>query len=256
MTNHIQQKYHKHIYTIKYDIVKRWYNNIYKDLGEKFGVSIEAYRQFPDYFNWKWLIRYKPDLTYLDIACGQGYMLYLAKQYGIKKLYGMDISRESIRLCKKLVPEAKYKIDRAEELKYYRNNFFNYITCIGSLEHFIDKKKALQRMYDVGKVGCKYCILIPNSKSWWHNTTKQREINEHFYSLNEWSEMFEQIGFKIIKVYRDKWHIIKPQSFIKKILNWITPLKYFNSFVFILEKPNYMIQPLPLKYKRIEHVYH
>ena len=176
--------------------------------------------------------------TYLDVACGQGYMMFFAKHYGIKNIYGADISSESIKLCKEKVKDAHYRITSAEKLSGYKNNFFDYITCIGSLEHFIDMNKALKRMHDVGKTNCKYCILVPNSKSWWKNKTEQREINERFYSLKEWSKLFTDNGFNIVKIYRDEWHIKKPQCFIKKILNFLTPLKYFNSFVFILEKNN------------------
>jgi len=221
------------------ETVRNWYNNTYKTLGNKWGAPEEAYDDFMKHLSISLDVFWKFS-TYklLDIACGNGILLKRASEAGLQ-IYGIDISDEAIKLAKETCPEAKVYLMQAENLEF-NDNSFNFITCIGSLEHFLDIDKSLQEMYRVGKPWCRYCILVPNGSSIFKNKTDQQEINEHILSYNQWIKKFKNNNFRIDKIYKDMWHVKKPQSFIMKILNLIAPKRISNSLIFILGK-NYEI---------------
>lgn len=219
--------------------LEKWYDKEYKDRGKDFGVPIEAYIDFPYYLDMP--LRcvtssgYPLNFKALDVACGQGYLLEILHAFFDVECYGIEISKEAIKICNQREIEATIRKCPAEQIGF-PSKVFRYVTCIGSLEHFNNIDKSLQEMHRVGKNNCQYCILVPNKSSWWHNTTEQQEINETMYSLRGWSKIFKTNGFKIDKIHRDRWHIKKPQSILKMILNYLTPKRYFHSLVFILRK--------------------
>jgi len=221
--------------------LEKWYDKEYKERGEDFGVSINAYLQFAPYLGIPLGDPTVPDdekIPVLDVACGQGYMLDILYTFYNTICYGTEISKEAIKLTKEICPDAIVRKCPAEKIGF-SNKMFKHIICIGSLEHFNDIDQSLLEMNRVGDDDCTYCILVPNKSSWWHNHTEQEEINETFYSMKEWSKIFNRNGFKITRIHRDRWHIEKPQSKLKKLLNYLTPKRYFHSLVFILRKDRY-----------------
>lgn len=226
--------------------IKEWYENTYKELGYSWGVPDIAYKDFIKYCGVDTKKLHLPlDKKFLDIACGSGQLLKIAEKSFLQP-YGTEISTEAIKLAEKKVPNAYIMELQTENLHLIDDDFFDYITCIGSLEHFLDIDKSLQEMCRVGNKDATYCILVPNSDSWFRNKTDQEEINEQMFSLKEWGTKFKNNGFIIDKIHRDRWHIIKPQSFLMKILNALTPKTYFNSLVFVLRKDIYE-RPYPVE---------
>lgn len=216
--------------------IANWYDKVYEKEGHRWGVPPKAYMQFPKHLGIpSYYVNRCCRLKALDVACGKGYLLNIFDRYNLYTV-GTEISEEAIKLSKFQSPNSIIYKCPAENMVQISDNYFDYVTCIGSLEHFIDIDKSLQEMYRVGNKDALYCILVPNRNSLFENHTDQQEINERFYSLKTWKRIFRNNGFKINKVIKDEWHIIKPQSIIKSFLNWIVPLKWSNSLVFILSK--------------------
>ena len=225
--------------------IKDWYNQRHSAKGKNTWRSYQAYPAFLDYLN------VKPTKKLLDIGCGTGYLLKAADQRGLDT-YGVDISYEGVKIARKIAPNSKIIVAKGETLNF-SNNFFDYITCIGALEHFLDMKKGVKEMVRVGKDDALFCIVVPNRNFlfWKIKATKgteQQDINENLLLLKEWKSLFIPEGLNILKIYQDRWFMkktnifssINPLGIVKRAvykLAWIfLPLNYTYQFIFILRK--------------------
>lgn len=176
----------------------------------------------------------------LDIGCGAGYLLKAAEKRELTA-DGIDISEKAIAFAKKITKRSTIKIGDAENLPYSSNSF-DYIICLGSLEHFLNIKQAVREMVRVAKNTAKFCIVVPNSnfllwKFRKHKGTEQ--IQEAVLSLDEWRQILLSNGLKIMDIEKDKGPIAsenKLKNFIFKILAPWLPLTITYQFIFICKK--------------------
>lgn len=222
--------------------IKNWYNQLY---NKNKPTDWRPYRAFTIFLNY---LSVKKNKKLLDIGCGKGYIL----EEGIKKrlkCYGIDISKTAIMNIKKRKINANVYEMKVEKLKF-KDNFFDYITCLGVLEHLTDISKGVKEIFRVVKPNAKICLMVPNKdfillKLKLNKGTKQQEINEHLLSLDKWKELLKKNNFKINKIYIDDWHFKKIKIFeylnmkwiirnlILRITGYFLPLKYTYQFVFI-----------------------
>ncbi|MBI3495628.1 class I SAM-dependent methyltransferase [Candidatus Berkelbacteria bacterium] len=163
----------------------------------------------------------------LDVACGPGHFLLVAKSLGYE-IHGVDISPVTIKKKKKTV-EGDLRVGMAEKLPY-RSNQFDLVTCIGSLEHFIDQDKSLLEMRRVLKNDGKLFIYVPNlfflahvMYGWLYGAQPSeggQDFSEHFYTVKGWRELIERNGFKIEKI--EKFNDV----FAAKRVNWLVKVFY------------------------------
>jgi len=232
-------------HVLKENEIKEYYNRLHSNRGENAWRPYEAYPIFLEYLN------AKPRKKLLDIGCGTGYFLKAASQKGLETS-GVDISKEGIKIAKSVSPNSFLSVSKGENLNF-ANNTFDYIVCLGSLEHFLDMNKGLQEMKRVSKEDTVFCIMVPNSNYiFWKISgkfgTEQRDINENLLSLRQLQIIFNKEGFQILKIYQDKWLMreinifssINPIKIMKKVvykLIWaFLPLDYTYQLIFILKK--------------------
>ncbi|ENO12279.1 methylase involved in ubiquinone/menaquinone biosynthesis [Thermoplasmatales archaeon SCGC AB-539-C06] len=225
--------------------IKGWYNKRYAAKGVDTMRPYDAYPIFLDY------LEAQEGKKLLDIGCGTGFLLRAASLKGLET-FGVDVSEEAIKLAKKVSPKSFISVGKGENLKF-EDNAFDYITCLGSLEHFLDMKKAIKEMKSVAKDNALFCIMVPNSNYFqWKISgkpgTNQQDINENLLSLKQWKTFFIEEKFEILNIYQDKWFMKKINIFssknlikiIKKIINklawFFCPLSCTYQFVFILKK--------------------
>lgn len=215
--------------------IKKWYNCRYDIKGEKAWRPYEAYSVFLDY------LKIESAKRLLDVGSGTGFLLKDADKRGLET-YGIDISENSVEIARNNSPNSKIFVSNGENLPF-SDNYFDYITCVGVLEHFLDIFKGIREMKRVGKNSALFCIAVPNSNFlYWKLKSKkgtdQRNINENLYSLEEWKELFNREGFKILEIYKDKWFI--KFQYLKRIIHELAqifiPLNYTYQFVFIMKK--------------------
>lgn len=185
---------------MQHDEVRKFYDlSYYKDVKGPGGSNTHLY----------WLakkIRLSPNERLLDIACGTGSWLQAAGQTGIL-VSGIDISDVAISLCKQVLPDAELVTGIAEELPW-SSDTFDVITCLGSLEHFLNKRMALQEMVRVTKKGGRILILVPNAdfltrKLGLYFGTNQANIKEDVLSLESWQELIESVGLTVVGRWKD-----------------------------------------------------
>ncbi len=220
--------------------IKNWFENMYAKRSKLYLRPPEAYEVFMT------LIEPKQGMKLLDVACGAGRLLEVAQNYDVK-IHGVDISENAIGHAQRKLPNAKLSTGNAENLPY-SDGQFDYVTCIGSLERFIELDKALAEQYRVGKSTARYCFMVRNSNtlSWKFMKEglgmKNTDGHQGAKSLEEWSAAIEKMGFKIERVVADQWprkrlmRFVSPRMNYKKINSTILPIDYASEFIFLATK--------------------
>lgn len=223
--------------------VKNWFERTYKKRGNLYLRPKAAYEIFLH------LLQPQKGQKLLDVACGLGRLLEVGKQFNLD-LFGIDISENAIAQVKKKFPEAIVKNGNAEAIPF-DDNSVDLITCIGSLERFLNLEKALSEQLRVGKPTAKYCYMVRNSDTpdWKYLKKGMKMTNEDGHqgakSLKEWTQIFEDAGFKIEQVVADQWGRMRVWRILglgifhpdyKKIKKGAVPLKNANEFIFVLSK--------------------
>jgi len=183
----------------------------------------------------------------LDIACGSGLLLANAENTKLSTS-GIDISATGLSLARTRTSKSHLLVNAGEQI-CFRSATFDFIFCLGSLEHFLDIPKGITEMKRVAKPHAKLCIVVPNrvhyrldAKARWGVKrvigTKQQEMLEHLHSYEEWKAMLECGGLRVKKHYKDTF-FIKKRSTLKNVLFFLwlkfLPLRYAYQFIFVCD---------------------
>lgn len=180
----------------------------------------------------------------LDVACGAGYFpAKLAGVYGNQvKIYGTDLSDVALKLAEELCPGMEFKLAPAESLPYEAETF-DAVTCLGSLEHFLDIPASLKEMSRVMKKDGMMLVMIPNIM-WYKDILSvlftgarktRNQTHERFASLGEWAQLFESCGMKVDRTVKYNGIARRPLKQLLKDL--LIPKRFSYHFIFILKKP-------------------
>jgi SAM-dependent methyltransferase len=142
----------------------------------------------------------------LDVACGTGEWLDYFRNRGAD-VSGIDLSYKAIDVCLKKFPGRDFHCGPAESLPF-DDNCFDLVTCMGSLEHFLDKSMALEEMHRVAKSDARFVILVPNAgfltrRLRLYGGTQQVKAREDVLELAAWRQLFEAAGLRVIERWRD-----------------------------------------------------
>lgn len=168
------------------------YNTIYRGAG----IS-----QMDSFFIWILRLMNAQGGRLLDVSCGEGQLLQFAAQRGIEA-HGIDISDVAAQMAREK-SGARTLTGNAEELPYATGSF-DYLTNIGSLEHYEDMPRAVSEMARVLRVGGTACILLPNTygKRWnVQHVWRTGDIHDdgqplqRYGSRGEWHRLLEGGGF-------------------------------------------------------------
>ena len=227
-------------------LIKEWYNKKHSAKGEGAWRPLESYFIFLNYLD------AQKGRKLLDVGCGTGYLLRAADQRGLET-YGVDISDEGVKIAKKVSPRSKISIGKGEQLKF-PDSSFDYVTCLGALEHFLNIENGVKEMVRVAKDGSRLCMVVPNvDYFFWRGKkrkgTEQQDINENLLTLDQWKSIFLKQGLAIEKIYQDRWLVENMKVFasknmlevfrraLYKLIWFFLPLGATYQFIFILRKP-------------------
>ncbi|MBI2303821.1 MAG: class I SAM-dependent methyltransferase [Chloroflexi bacterium] len=226
--------------------IKDFYDRKYFQEGDNAFRPYEAYPIFLSY------LEVAREGRLLDIGCGNGFLLRAAEKAGLEA-YGIDISEGAAEVARLSAPLSEVQVGKAEELNY-PEAFFDYITCLGTLEHCLDIDRALGEITRVAKDAAKLCIVVPNlNYVFWehdfgHIGTEQRDIQEQLLDYSGWVSLLTGHGLAIQKVHHDKWFAKNTPLIFTKNPRWMLarawyrlrwlfmPLQQTYQFVFICTK--------------------
>ncbi|MDR2678402.1 MAG: class I SAM-dependent methyltransferase [Zoogloeaceae bacterium] len=156
----------------------------------------------------------------LDIACGTGEWLGFFRYRGAAAVAGIDLSRKAIDVCTRRLPGGEFHCGPAESLPF-ADQRFDVITCMGALEHFLDKPRALDEMRRVAKPDAVFLILVPiagflTRRLGLYGGTHQVDAREDVLELEEWDRLLHDAGLTVVARWRDlhpvSWSWIKQGS--------------------------------------------
>jgi len=188
---------------------------------------------------------------FLDIACGRGGVLREANRLGLKT-YGVDISESAVQVAQKWASGAQIVVSDGEKLPF-PDNCFDYVTNIGSLEHYINPEIGIQEIARVLRPGGKACIHLPNLFSLFWNIDHVRRTGglsvdeqpiQRYATRNEWRDLLEENGLQIYRTVKHVrtlpttwhdlfWYLRHPKNLMFLLLTPLVPLNLANSLVFL-----------------------
>ena len=145
----------------------------------------------------------------LDVACGTGTLLEMAKKKGLK-CYGIDISEGMLAETKKKVPNAEIGRASYYELPYPNESFDNVVATNALSGGYIDARKVLLEMIRVCRSGG--WIYIAE----WPKAPKDTFVERMviwFASLNDdapkdYFEIFREMGYEPdVDVLSERYHV-------------------------------------------------
>lgn len=155
----------------------------------------------------------------LDVGCGAGEWLYAVQKMGGTPV-GVDLSTKAIEACRTTMPNAEFHCGPAEALPF-GDETFDVVSCLGSMEHFIDPSQALGEIVRVAKRDARFLLLVPNAdfltrRLGFFRGTHQVEAKEHVRTLRDWQVLFEAAGLKVVDRWKDlhvvsrRWILMGP----------------------------------------------
>lgn len=225
------------------DIYNTIYKEIYKDQGFCYPVKFNKLLLK--------LLEVKRGKKLLDVGCGEGFLVKEAENFGLD-IYGIDISREIIKLAKKHC-KAELKVANGEQIPY-GDNKFDYVTSIGCLEHYNDMERGIREIARVLKRDGKALIYVPNTFYIRDilSVLFRGEIIKTLQPINktqtfwQWKRVIEKNGLKVIKTHYyniGEGHRLKSDNFLKFIkklvyfsFQWMIPKNFCYHFAFVCRK--------------------
>lgn len=222
------------------------YNSLYSQ------TDISQHRSF-----YLWLmdvLKLQPGELYLDISCGRAHLVELAHQQGAVG-HGMDLSYMALRLSR-AENGIKNLVAANSQVLPYASDVFDVVSNIGSLEHYVDMKTAVQEMARILKPNGRCVVLVPNTFSLLTNiwiafregrTSIDRQPIQRYGARQEWQHLLEDNGLvvdKTLKYERERprtwadWkdYLRHPKTILRWLLTPVIPLNLIFCFVFIAHK--------------------
>lgn len=212
---------------------KKFYNDIYEK---------EILKEPEPYYDWILNLLYtNGQRKVLDIGCGGGFLLKAAVKRGLSSI-GIEISHVAAHVAKKNSVESDIILADGENLPL-RDGIFDYVTCLGSLEHFSHPEKGAVEMNRVLKSDGKACVVLPNNyfikdiyKVWRNGIAPSHgQPVEKFATKIEWENLLNKHGLRALTVYKynPRWKIMSAGHLIYRLLRPLIPLNLSYCFAFV-----------------------
>jgi SAM-dependent methyltransferase len=195
----------------------------------------------------------EPGRLLMDISCGEGRLAILASRYRINPI-GIDFSYEAVKKARLYSPELIWMAGDGESLPV-RSKSCDYVTHIGSLEHYEHPGSGALEISRVLKPGGRACILLPNAFGLLGNIRHVMRTGEIFddglqpiqryATRGTWAHLLEQNGLIVMKtigygevemprtVSDARWLITHPKKLAKLLITGLIPKNLKNHLVFL-----------------------
>ncbi|NJN15794.1 MAG: methyltransferase domain-containing protein [Oscillochloris sp.] len=228
------------------DWTRRSYDQIYQGDG---------IRQLDSFY--RWLLRVldpTPGSRLLDVATGEGVLPNFARSLYSIDAIGCDLSSEAAKIARS-EGAATFCVSSGEDLPFPAAEF-DYVTCIGSLEHFLDMRAGAREMARVLKPGGTALILLPNTYSILGNvyaalkrgmSTIDPQPLQRYAARAEWALLLEESGLHVartVKYEREwpdnlddaRWYMRHWRTAVHLLLTPVIPLNWASCFVYLCRR--------------------
>ena len=152
-------------------------------------------------------VGFRDGMTMLDIGCGGGATLKrLLKRSSGSKVYGIDISEESVvkakKVNKQLLGKQVFVQQGSADSLPWKDASFDLVTAVETVYFWPNLSKCFQEVNRVLKPGGQFAIMIEviEGDSIWTNVVDGMTV----YSPEQLKEMLEHEGFNHVEIFRKK----------------------------------------------------
>lgn len=222
------------------------YNEIYQDHG---------IRLLGSYY--RWLLRLldpAPGRRLLDVACGEGVLPNIAREQFQLDAIGSDLSTAGLHIAGH-EGRASFVAGSGEGLPF-ADASFDYVTCIGSLEHFLDMEAGVREMARVLKPDGTAMILVPNTYSLTsniYNALKHGRSSIDYQPLQrylaraEWAMLIEANGLRVERTVKQErtapdnledlaWYLRHWRELVRMLAAPLIPTNLATCFVYLCRR--------------------
>lgn len=208
-------------------------------------------QQLDSLYHWFFkLLDLQPDTKLLDAACGRSQLVDMATERGIEAI-GIDFAFLPLTELKQNKGGA-YLVSDAEKMPFAPDTF-DYVTSVGSLEHYANIDAGIRAIAHVLKPSGKALLFVPNTFSLFHNVYMAFKTGrplddgqplQRYASRGEWEDLITQNGLSIEKVYKYEmefpvywrdvvWYLKHWRRAVYLILSPLVPLNLGMCFAFV-----------------------
>jgi SAM-dependent methyltransferase len=204
-----------------------------------------------------WLIALmapSPGSRLLDVSCGEGALVGFARHRGVEAC-GVDFSDAAVRRARHVMGHAAFVVANGVALPY-GDTSFDFVSCIGSLEHFANPAAGMREIARVLRVSGTACILLPNTFSLLGNVNYARKYGaafddcqpiQRYHTRVGWAGLLEENGLRVRRTEKFEmvrprtradwlWYLRRPAKVAHLALVALLPLNLANSFVYLCAK--------------------
>jgi SAM-dependent methyltransferase len=214
--------------------------------------SSKGIRHLDSFYLWILsLLDTHPGQTFLDVSSGEGSLVRFALDRELQA-FGIDFSRVALAKGAADYSVTSSAVSDAQQLPF-ADDSFDFVTNIGSVEHYFDPEMAVREMSRVLKPEGTACIFVPNTFSLFGNIQYAWQFGDAFddgqplqrYNTRAgWHRLLVENGlrpFETVKwelqwprTYRDAfWYLVRPPKVARLLLTALLPLNLANSFVYL-----------------------
>lgn len=216
---------------------------------------VKGIRNLDSFYLWLIsLLKASPGEKLLDISTGEGRLVALARRNGLCAV-GVDFSTAALKEANKQDPQPWWIVGDGEALPI-RNATYDYITHIGSLEHYQNPIAGISEISRVLKPGGIACILLPNSYGllgniW--NVYKTGDIYDDGQPLQRyntpqgWQRMLKASDLLPLYIYKYerewprtikdlRWYLYHPAKIVRLFFSFFVPVNLGNCLVYLCKR--------------------
>lgn len=225
------------------DNTQNAYNNIYDNEGILLRDSF-----------YLWLIDLltpQTGRTLIDVSCGEGRLVTFAQAQGLHAI-GIDFAVSGVEKGYSETRDAGWSVGDGEKLPFTSKSA-DYVTHIGSLEHYHHPEQGMQEIRRILKADGLACILLPNTFGLLGNIKHVLQTGDVFddgqplqrYNTRQgWHNLLVKNGLEPIYTtryererpytFRDlMWYIAHPAKLIRLGISPLIPVNFANCIVYV-----------------------
>lgn len=148
-------------------------------------------------------VKIKKGSKILDAGCGTGNLLKILEDKNKNlKLYGIDISKEMLKIVKRKLKNVNIKLGSIEKISF-KKNYFDYVFSVDAFHHYYNYSLVMENFYKILKRGG-YLIVVDFSFGTFLNKifSSIEPGNNEMHTALEFKELFKSYKFKDIRQKR------------------------------------------------------
>jgi ubiquinone/menaquinone biosynthesis C-methylase UbiE len=219
-------------------------------------LHAEGHLRMRDSF-YKWLLtllRPQSGQSLLEVSCGQSPLMHFGSKAGLR-VAGLDLSPSAVQIAASQVPSAPLCVANAERLPY-PNNTFNFVTNIGSVEHYFHPDRAIRDMARVLRPDGLALILLPNTFGLLGNILyvwrrgdvfDDGQPLQRYGTQGQWRRLLELNGLHVVRTVKYErewprtwkdfwWYALRPHKMGRALLTPLIPTNLASFLVFLCQK--------------------